>query len=329
MNEEKIDTIEIDYHKASTKAIFASNLFDAFMMLVLAFLLLLLNNFIFSKTTLGIKTVNERNDIIISSHLYRYENADNTGSIKDVYSIIYNDGDKNYNEKSEEFDKVLTLFFTDFVKDISIYNDYKKEAIYSFNDEETNLFVKENDVYIRNSALNNSDYDNTYYEFYSNLIKEKAPGYLFKSKAYRNNLKTQIIQNVLLFYLSLFLASTIVYYIIPLFLKRGRKTFGMKMTSIALVDVRGLSVTLKRFTLRYLFFFFIVLTLSLVSFLIPILISITMSFISKSGQSLTDYVLNTYKVDSSTNSIYLDEIEYMTMNRDNLKVDIEHLNVKD
>lgn len=328
MNEEKNDTIEIDYRKASTKAIFASNLFDGFMMLVLAFLLLLLNNFIFSKTTLGIKTTNERNDIIISSHLYRYENDDNTGSIKDVYSIIYNDGNKNYNEKSEEFDKVLTLFFTDFVKDISIYDTYKKEAIYSYNNEETNLFVKENDTYIRNTALNNSDYDSTYYEFYSDLIKEKAPGYLFKSTAYRNNLKTQIIQNVLLFYLALFIASIVVYYIIPLFLKRGRKTFGMKMTSIALVDVRGLSVTFKRFTLRYLFFFFVILSLSLVSFLIPILVSITMSFVSKSGQSLTDYVLNTYKVDSSTNSIYLDEIEYMTMNRDNLKVDIEHLNVK-
>lgn len=310
------EVIELDYHKASTKANFASNLFDGFAMLILSFLLLLLNNFIFSKTPLGIQTKNERDDIILSSYLYKKDDKNN---IKDVYSLVNDNEELTTDEKSKEYDKTLTNFFTEFVKDENIYKNYKKEAKV---DNEIRLFDDDG-----NRLLTNTDDDNKYFEFYKNVIRNIAPGYLTSSKIYRDNLKKSIIQNILLFYLSLFISNTIFFYIFPLIFYRGRKTLGMKMVNIALVDVNAMSVSFKRFTLRYLFYFFIIITLSLVSFFIPLIVSITMMFANKTGQGLTDYVFNTYKVDSSSSSIYLNKEEYLEVNFKNEDVDIEHINI--
>lgn len=310
------EVIELDYHKVSTKANFASNLFDGFATLILSFLLLLLNNFIFSKTPLGIQTKNERDDIILSSYLYKKDDKNN---IKDVYSLVNDNEELTTDEKSKEYDKTLTYFFTEFVKNENIYKNYKKEAKV---DNEIRLFDDDG-----NRLLTNTDDDNKYFEFYKNVIRNIAPGYLTSSKIYRDNLKKSIIQNILLFYLSLFISNTIFFYIFPLIFYRGRKTLGMKMVNIALVDVNAMSVSFKRFTLRYLFYFFIIITLSLVSFFIPLIVSITMMFANKTGQGLTDYVFNTYKVDSSSSSIYLNKEEYLEVNFKNEDVDIEHINI--
>ena len=52
-----------------------------------------------------------------------------------------------------------------------------------------------------------------------------------------------------------------------------------------------------------------------------------MMLLSKTGQSLVDYVTNTYKVDSQTNTVYLNYEEYMynQHSRDDKK--IENLDV--
>lgn len=297
-------TLEIDYHRASNGKLFASNFFDAFAMLILSFLLLILNNFIFFKCMpSGINTKAERDEIILSSHLYQ---KDENGSINLTYVLIKDDNNKSSNEKSEQFDMTLTLFFTDFVKDISIYNNYKKEAK---NSDGYILFKEENNNYIR--ALTNSDYDNTYYNFYLDIIENKATGYLQSNSNYVKNLKKEVLQNLVLFYLSLIISNFVFYYLFPVIFYRGRKTLGMKIANVGLVSVDGMNVKLSRFTLRYLFYFIVIITLSLVSFLIPIIVSLTMMLLSKSGQSLTDYVFNTYKIDTSSSSIYLNKQEYI------------------
>lgn len=324
----KEETIEIDYQKASTKAIFASNLFDGFAMLLLAFLLLLLNNFIFSKTPLGIQTKNQRDDIILSSYLY--EKKDD--QIKDVYSIVTSDEEMKIDDKNTKIDSTLTLFFTSFVKDnyeegMKIYNDYKKEAK---SDEGKLLFAydEKSNSYIKSKEYTNIEYDNLYYNFYTKMLKEVAPGYLTSSKPYRDNLRTSIIQNAFIIYLSIFISCFIFYYMFPLIFKRGRQTLGMKILHIGLVDVKAMSVSLKRFTLRYLFFIVVIITLSIVSFLLPILISTTMLIVSKTSQSLTDYVFNTYKVDTSSSSIYLNEAEYHQINEEKENISILDIKTK-
>lgn len=296
--------IEIDYHRASNGKLFASNFFDAFAMLILSFLLLILNNFIFFKCLpSGINTKAEREEIILSSYLYQ---KDDNGNINLTYVLIKDDGNKSSNEKSQLFDNTLKLFFTDFVKDISIYNNYKKEAKTS---DDLFLFKEENNSYIR--ALTNNDYDNTYYNFYLDIIENKATGYLQADSRYVRNLKKEVLQNLVVFYISLLISNFVIYFLFPVIFYRGRKTLGMKIANVGLVSVDGMNVKLSRFSLRYLFYFVVIITLSLVSFLIPIIVSLTMMLVSKTGQSLTDYVFNTYKIDTSSSSIYTSKEEYI------------------
>lgn len=296
--------IEIDYHRASNGKLFASNFFDAFAMLILSFLLLILNNFIFFKCLpSGINTKAEREEIILSSYLYQ---KDDNGNINLAYVLIKDDSNKSSNEKSQLFDNTLTLFFTDFVKDISIYNNYKKEAKTS---DDLILFKEENKSYIR--ALTNNDYDNTYYNFYLDIIENKAAGYLQADSRYVRNLKKEVLQNLVIFYISLLISNFVFYFLFPVIFYRGRKTLGMKIANVGLVSVDGMNVKLSRFVLRYLFYIVVIITLSLVSFLIPIIVSLTMMLVSKTGQSLTDYVFNTYKIDTSSSSIYTSKEEYI------------------
>lgn len=311
--------VEIDYHRASNGKLFASNFFDAFAMLILSFLVLILNNFIFFKCLpSGINTKAERDEIILSSHLYQ---KDDNGNINLAYVLIKDDSNKSSNEKSQLFDNTLTLFFTDFVKDISIYNNYKKEAKTS---ENLLLFKKETGSYIR--ALTNNDYDNTYYNFYLDIIENKATGYLQADSRYVKNLKKEVLQNLVIFYISLLISNFVFYFLFPVIFYRGRKTLGMKIANVGLVSVNGMNVKLSRFLLRYLFYFIVIITLSLVSFLIPIIVSITMMLVSKTGQSLTDYVFNTYKIDTSSSSIYLSKEEYFFLT--DKKEDIKFEDIK-
>lgn len=310
--------VEIDYHRASNGKLFASNFFDAFAMLILSFLLLILNNFIFFKCLpSGINTKAEREEIILSSYLYQ---KDDNGNINLVYIIIKDDNNKSSNEKSQLFDNTLTLFFTDFVKDISIYNNYKKEATTS---DCLLLFKEENNSYIR--ALTNNDYDNTYYNFYLDIIENKATGYLQADSRYVRNLKKEVLQNLVIFYISLLISNFVFYFLFPVIFYRGRKTLGMKIANVGLVSVDGMNVKLSRFSLRYLFYFVVIITLSLVSFLIPIIVSLTMMLESKTGQSLTDYVFNTYKIDTSSSSIYTSKEEYIFLTDKKEEINFEDI----
>ena len=84
-----------------------------------------------------------------------------------------------------------------------------------------------------------------------------------------------------------------------------------------------MSCSSKRYSLRFLFYLIVIVVLSVFSFLLPVLISFTMMLLSKTGQSLVDYVTNTYKVDSQTNTVYLNYEEYMynQHSRDDKKIE--------
>lgn len=102
-----------------------------------------------------------------------------------------------------------------------------------------------------------------------------------------------------------FLLAGILVYLIPLiFFKKGRMTLGKAMYHIGLVDSRLLSCSFPRYLARWAIFFFLELSLSLVTFLIPIFISFSLMAFSKQKQGLPDYLLGLYEVDASQQKIY-------------------------
>lgn len=312
--DEKEKTVELDYKRADNKKLFTSNLFDAFAMIILAVLLSLSIFAIYFNTPMSRDLSNRRDEIILSSHLYEKKD----GIVKDLYSIIDEDKESSVDEKSKIIDDSLTFFFQTFVKDKNIYDDYKRRAL----NKEEHIF----DDNLQRKYLND-DYDIVYFNFYNNMLKDIAPGYLSSSKEYRDNLRQSIINNVLIIFISLIISNIIFYYVVPMIYRRGKQTFGMKIFKISLLSVDGMSCSSKRYSLRFLFYLIVIVVLSVFSFLLPVLISFTMMLLSKTGQSLVDYVTNTYKVDSQTNTVYLNYEEYMynQHSRDDKK--IENLDV--
>lgn len=109
-------------------------------------------------------------------------------------------------------------------------------------------------------------------------------------------------------------AGFLTYYVPALFFRRGRKTLGKALYHVGLIDNRLLSVTLGRFTLRFLIFYFGELILSLFTLGIPYIISFSLMAFSKNKQGFPDYMLGIYEVDTSKANIYMDYVEAQLKN---------------
>ena len=111
------------------------------------------------------------------------------------------------------------------------------------------------------------------------------------------------------------LAGILVYFVPPLFFRRGRKTLGKALYHIGLIDQRLLSPTVPRFLVRFLIFLFGELVLSMFTFGIPYIISFSMMAFSKKRQGFPDFMVRTLEVDTSKANIYLDYVEAVTKNQ--------------
>ena len=174
--DEKEKTVELDYKRADNKKLFASNLFDAFAMIILAVLLSLSIFAIYFNTPMSRDLSNRRDEIILSSHLYEKKD----GIVKDLYSIIDENKESSVDEKSKIIDDSLTIFFQSFVKDKNIYDDYKRRDI----NKGEHIF----DDNLQRKYLND-DYDIVYFNLYKKINKDKTQSYQTSSKENRNNLR--------------------------------------------------------------------------------------------------------------------------------------------
>ena len=111
------------------------------------------------------------------------------------------------------------------------------------------------------------------------------------------------------------IAAVLVYFVPPIFFKRGRKTLGKALYHMGLIDTRLLSPKLSRFLVRFLIFLFGELILSVFSFGIPYIISFSMMAFSKKKQGFPDYMTRLLEVDTSKANIYLDYVEAATKNQ--------------
>ena len=105
------------------------------------------------------------------------------------------------------------------------------------------------------------------------------------------------------------LGAVFVFFIPPLFLRRGRQTLGKALYRIGLVDSSIFSPTLPRFSLRFAIFFFAELVLSIFTFGAPYIISFTMMLCTKRKQGFPDYLLGLTEVDTSKQKIYYNKID--------------------
>jgi hypothetical protein len=299
---EKIQ-MEINYQRAPLTRLFASGLFDIFVWLVLGLIMMAGTLNLIQTDSSYRSVVQKRNETLISSNLY----VGTSSSAVKLTTSLASDDQLTFNEKSQKLDGAMIYFFTSFIdeelsgKGLSTYQSIKSEGKDSSGQA---LFDAS---YQR--ALTNPDYDQTYYTFYVDALDKKAINYLVLNKDYKETRDTINRTNIIGILVTFSLSFILVFYVVPLCFSRGKQTFGMKLSRLSLVDVSGLSCKTGRFTLLFLFRFFVVYLCSIV-FLIPLIVSVSFMCIGKAHQTLSDYVLNTYLVTNDDVTIYKNINEY-------------------
>ena len=193
---------------------------------------------------------------------------------------------------------------------VSYYDSIRLETVTS---DGVHYFVKDGDKIVPNETLANNAEKRTlfYKDVYVKVVEKRFLPFLTSNVTeYRELYRVEF--NYLVFVelpISYALAGFLVYFVPPLFMRRGRMTLGKALYRIGLIDDRMLSPSFPRFLARFAIFFFGEFILSLATLGIPYIISFSIMAFSKRKQGFPDYMLHLYEVDASKANIYMDYVE--------------------
>jgi|GEM_PF-710203 len=292
---------EVLYPKPKLYKRYFSGLIDLALLAILGLLFFSLFQFSFSHLPSYKRTVQERDQLQVASGLY-------TSDAKLLIVATDEDEESPLEDRKETLRKGLETFYLnpDYFSTKDAYQAYQERKKDAKDSQGNLLFVAGTDgTYLEGNASAKS-----YYDFYHEEIDRYASPLLFQNPSYRE--KTNRIFRFFLgnLFFGLTLAFLLLYLLVPLLFRRGRKTLGRYLFHLALLGPDGLNLKTRAFLLRFLFVFLVGYLLDLVTVFVPLLVSLGMMTFSKSGQDLFDYVTNTYVVDDSRREVYLDEEDY-------------------
>lgn len=304
--------MEVSYSLPKYRTRLFSFLFDLMCMVILALLGVFAMQAIMNNTPYYKNANQTLNRLQLESGLY-VERKDGTTKLMCEYYKV--EKQEQYNEYNKMFDDALTAFYKnpqffdqeDPKSGIYLYNTLKipegqsESKLFIYEDESKTVIVEKPDA--AKNLLN---------DFYTQVMSEKAVAYVVNNLEYVEATKTITLTFIFVILLVPVVLSVFIFeLIIPLCLRRGRKTLGKLIFKIAVVDNRGLSAPLLRFLARFSLFFVVEVILGIVTFAIPLIVSFTMMVFSKKNQSFHDYVAGTYVVEAPMSSICMNEEEYM------------------
>ena len=335
---ERVEVVNINYTQPKFWHRIMANFIDFFLFLVTGVLLFVGVRAIVVNTPAHQAADQTMVDVQLNSGLY-VKDTNDEGKIIDViafidkYYALYGDnftgtpdGEKIPEEKIGRAVYAINSFIN-YCNDESIVSKERYQDLLYYYDEirlETltsdgiHYFNKDGENIVLNETLStNPEKRKLYYEnIYVPLIEKKFLPFLTSNVTpYREAYITE--RNFLIFLelpVAYVTAAILVYYIPPLFIRRGRKTLGKAIYQIGLVDDRLLAPTFGRFTARFAILLFAELILSLFSFGIPYIISFSMMAFSKRKQGFPDYMLHLYEIDTSKANVYLDYVEAQLKN---------------
>ena len=335
---ERNEVVNINYTQPRFWHRVMANFIDFFLFLVTGILLFIGVRAIVVNTPTHKSADQTLTNVQLSSALYVKDTNDNDRIIDviayiDKYYSLYGsnfdgtpDGEKLPEEKIGRAAFAINSFINycndESIVSIERYQDllyyYDSIRLDTTTSDGIHYFIKDGDNIVLNETLSsNPEKRKLYYDnIYVPLIEKKFLPFLTSNVTpYREAYITE--RNFLIFLelpVAYVLAAILVYYIPPLFIRRGRKTLGKAVYHIGLVDDRLLAPSFARFTARFAILLFAELILSLFSFGIPYIISFTMMAFSKRKQGFPDYMLHLYEIDTSKANIYLDYVEAQLKN---------------
>lgn len=299
--------MEVNYNKAKFSRRMLAFGADLLLMVVTALGLVIASQAILMHVPFYKNAGENIKNIQYESHLYIHGKDNEPLILCDYYSPST---EEEYKVACSEVDKALTDFYTD----AKFFNqDDPNDGLYLYNEQKlvSGYFIYEDESHTSIVKKGNVTYE-TAFSTYAKFMKEDAVSYLVKYPGYLESTRTINVSFIfLILLLPIVISVTIYEFIIPLIFKRGRKTIGKLILKLGVVDSRGLTPSFWRFLARFALFLFFEVLLSTVSFLIPLIVSISMFAFSKTNQSFHDYMTLTYVVDTSTGSIFMNEKEYI------------------
>ncbi len=305
MEEKK--TINLKYKQPKLARVFSAHFFDFFSYVVIGVIFIALSVLVLHNTSMYKSSKNEQANIQIKSNLYV---NDNSSSVL-ITDKFVNDNSMKTEDKIDKLSTSLTYFFDEFLKDNSSINDgydrYTK-ILTSYKDSNDRTLFDEH----RNRVFTNSDEDSCYLTAYSSIVTKYAIGYLSYVNDYSNLRKQLVLMTVTTILIALSFSNFVVYLLIPLFFRRGRKTFGFLLNRIGYVSLDGFSPSVPKVIFKFLFQWILIFLASFFTLGIPLFISVGMVFLSKHHQTLSDYIFGEILVDTEQDIIYLDYFDYKT-----------------
>lgn len=297
---------EVTFEKAKYGARLTAIAIDLVIMIILTLSGMIISQKIVKSTPYFQQAGETMNDVERKSHLY-YEDQNHELTLISKYYIPTNDTEVI--DVNQKIDNALNSFYKE-----SMFFDQsdKNSGIYLYNKEriDSGYFIyqdSDNQIVVPKSSVSQNDL----YAFYTNAMGTTALTYMMNYPGYVEAVKIINLTFIfIVFLIPLVLSVIICQYLFPLIFKRGRKTLGKLIMKIGVVDESGLSPSLGRFTIRFVFILFIEVILSLISFLIPLIVSFTMMLISKKNQAFHDYMTRCYVVSTSQQRIFLSKQEY-------------------
>lgn len=305
------NVLEVEYYRPKFWKRMSAGFFDAVIFVLLMLIFIVCIQSIEHKTSKYIENNATLNDYYLSSGLYLDNGDDLPESIVDYYQdttdvsdgakvIFYRNAIETFFEfiadyaDEDTYAEILATYDTARLDEELTYNGYAYFVI----DEDSGEIVKNPDY-----TIPSAEYVDNFYEPY---ISSTLRGYLVTVIPDVLELEKYFAYLILFLDIpvSLTLAYAIVYLVIPLCLGRGKKTLGRLIFHLGLVDQRVLSVTWKRYLVRWLIMFFVEIVLSVMTLCVPLLVSITMMVFTKRKQNFHDYMLGIDELDDENQKIY-------------------------
>ncbi|MDY5431527.1 MAG: RDD family protein [Candidatus Enterosoma sp.] len=238
-----------------------------------------------------------------------------------LWTLSLEGSDMTIQEKKELLSTRLDEFYHNdvFFEDDTFYQSYQKRKSEAVNEKGELLFKLISGSYVEKDFS-----DDVYYSFYQKEFENYASAALSHNVRFADLSNLIVRISVIEIVLSMSVGFALSFVIMPLILKRGRKTIGMYLFKISLVGGDALNVRGKTLLFRNVLLFLIGYWLTIFTFGIPWLVSLTMMTFSKTGQDFFDYMSGTYVVSTKDKDIYLDYAEYLARTEESKKASIEN-----
>ena len=238
-----------------------------------------------------------------------------------LWTLSLEGSDMTIQEKKELLSTRLDEFYHNdvFFEDDTFYQSYQKRKSEAVNEKGELLFKLISGSYVEKDFS-----DDVYYSFYQKEFENYASAALSHNVRFADLSNLIVRISVIEIVLSMSVGFALSFVIMPLILKRGRKTIGMYLFKISLVGGDALNVRGKILFFRNVLLLLIGYWLTIFTFGIPWLVSLTMMTFSKTGQDFFDYMSGTYVVSTKDKDIYLDYAEYLARTEESKKASIEN-----